>query len=134
MNKLNKRGMNVDFYTVIFLLLNTIFFAMMFVFISNSSNSSLAYEQHYAKEIALLIDSSNPGMKFNIDFTDGFKIARDNSKLNDLVIIDEEKNLVRVSLRSSGGYEIAYFPKYSFNLRESPETNKIFIEVLDDKK
>lgn len=134
MNKFNKKGMNVDFYTVIFLLLNLVFFAMMFIFISNSSNSSLAYEQHYAKEIAMLVDSATPGMIFNIDFTKGFDIAKENSKLKDLVIIDEENNLIKVSLRNSGGYQMVYFTDYSFKVRESPETKKILIEVLDDKQ
>ena len=134
MNKFNKRGMNVDFYTVIFLLLNLAFFAMMVIFVSNSDNSSLAYEQHYAKEIALLIDSSSPGMIFNLDFSKGFDIAKENSKFKDLVVIDEENSLIKVTLRNSGGYQIAYFPGYHFNIRESPETKKILIEVLDDKK
>ena len=134
MNKLNKRGMNIDLYTVIFLLLNTAFFAMMFLFISNAQNSSLAYEQRYAKEIALLIDASTPGSIYNMDFTNGFDIAKENSKLKDLVVIDSANNLVKVSLRGSGGYQVAYFTNYPISIRESPETKKIVIEVLDDKK
>lgn len=129
----NKRGMQEDLYTIMFILLNIVFFSMMFVFISNSRDSALAYEQIYAKQVTLLLDSAYPGMVFNLNFDQGFTIAQKNEKSSGLLIIDEKNNKVNVYLRNSGGYQVSYFSEYSFNVTEFPSTKKIRIEVLKNE-
>lgn len=129
----NKRGMQEDLYTVMFISLNIIFFSMMFMFISNSKDSALAYEQIYSKQVALLLDSAYPGMVFDLNFDQGFKIAEKNGKSSQLLVIDEKNNEVNIYLRSSGGYSESYISEYKFNVTEFPSTKKIRIEVLEDE-
>ena len=99
------------------------------IFVSSSSNNSLLYEQIYAKEIALFLDSAKPGMEIILNFDKGFETASGNNRNSNLVKIDEENNEVHVSLRSSGGYNMTYFTNYNITLVENSKQKWIYLKV-----
>ncbi len=101
----------------------------MIVFVSSSSNNSLLYEQIYAKEIALFLDSAKPGMEIILNFDKGFDIAEGNNRKTNLVKIDEENNEIHVALRSSGGYNMTYFTNYNITLVENSKQKWIYLKV-----
>ena len=58
----DKRG-KMTFLTgvVMFIILNVVFFTVLFLFLGIKGTGSGIYEQIYAKQIALLIDQAKPG-------------------------------------------------------------------------
>ena len=128
----NKRGENLIFPIVIFIVLNLIFFSLLLMFVFKSSTGALVYEQAYAKQIALLIDSAKPVTQFSIDFTKGFEIAEKNE-----LSFEEKKNLVEfkdnrviVKLDDKGGYGFGYFSDYGVS---SYFDENLLIVILNDK-
>jgi len=127
---LNKRGETLIFETVIFIVLNTLFFVIMLVFVSRASTGAAVYEQVYAKEIALMIDDAKPTMSIYIDMGDAVKLTEKIGGLNliDIVRIDESGQRVVVSLTKGGGYSFQYFSGYNVTV-EPAEENFLKINV-----
>lgn len=95
---------------LIFLILNLAFFSILLIFVLRAGSGSLVYEQIYAKQIALMLDSSKPGMEIRIDLSKAKEIAEKNNWKGELVKI--QNNLINVSLASNGGYSFEYFTNY----------------------
>lgn len=96
---------------VIFIVLNLIFFSALLIFVYSSGQGKLVYEQMYAKQIALFISGAEPEMELLLDITKPLELAgeKDSEKI---FVIDQEENLVKVSLSSAGGYSFQYFSDY----------------------
>lgn len=115
---MNKRGEIVGFETVIFTMLNLIFFCVMLFFIYRVGTGAFLYEQAYAKEIVLVIDNSQPEMKILIDMNDAVDIAKKNNQDKMKIFsIDENENKVIVSLTGKGGYGFRYFSNYTVDYK-----------------
>ena len=71
-------GQDVIFPIVIFLVLNLVFFGILLLYIFKASIGALVYEQAYAKQIALVIDSVKPVSQLSLDFTKAIEIAESN--------------------------------------------------------
>jgi len=110
----DKRGEDI-FPNVIFIVVNILFFSMLIIFVFKSSTGAMVYEQAYAKQIALLIDYSEPKTDIKIDFSNAIAVAKENKKIQDLVKINEANKEVIVSLSGQGGYSMKYFSDYSVN-------------------
>jgi hypothetical protein len=112
----NKKSESLIYPTVIFIILNILFFSILLLFVFKSSSGALIYEQVYAKQIALIIDKAKPDMEISIDFSEGIKIAKKNKlseeQLKRIVEIDSKTNKIIVSLSNKGGYSFKYFPDY----------------------
>lgn len=127
---INKKADTIVFETVIFIVLNIIFFLSMLAFAISSGSRDFIYEQSYAKQIALLIDNAKPDMVIFVDIKDMIKLAEKNNKpLDKVFTIDEKQNRVKVSLESKGGYSYQYFSGYSVNLTVS---NDILLIKVND--
>jgi hypothetical protein len=133
---IKKRGMNLSLFTVIFLVLNLIFFSMMFYYVSKSSNGALVYEQIYSKEISMVLDSLSPGDEVIIDFSEPYSVAKEHKTIQKLITIDSKNKQLIVSLSSRGGYATKYFSNYKFVLEElfNEKSQKIKITVEDNDK
>lgn len=115
----NKRGSEEDVRdVVIFLVLNTVFFVTLVVFVRHSASGAAIYEQAYAKKIALAIDDAKPGMKVYMDMSEIVSIAKsyqkktntsDEETLRKIVQITPGTNQVGVSLTGGKGYYFKYF-------------------------
>lgn len=121
---LGKRGDTGLLETVIFIALNIIFFIIMLVFVWNSGQSASVYEEIYAKQIALAIDNSKPGTSMLIDFTKGVEISKTPE-----IKIDNEKKIVKVNLKDSGGYGFNFFSDYE--AEASVKGNYILLNIKD---
>ncbi len=128
-----KRGEELTTPVIMMLLLTVMVFIILFIFVSQASTGALIYESVYAKEIALFIDSARPGTDIAIDFTKALKIAEKNGlkgeALNNLVQIDEEDNLIKVSLRGKSGRSMYSFSDYK--VVSVLEGNKLILRVRE---
>lgn len=114
----NKRGSeNLVIPVVIFIILNLMFAVIIMGYVFKSSTGALVYEQAYAKQIVLLVDSAKPVTQFSIDFTKGLEIAEANElnseQISNLVKIRD--NEVLVKLGKAGGYKFGYFSDYEID-------------------
>jgi hypothetical protein len=107
---LNKRG-DILVGNIIFLMLNFIFLSILILFLMKQGSGAIVLEQAYAKQIALLIDSSKPVMELRLNMEDAKELAEKNkidfSKKGNVVQING--NLVTVKLSESGGYSYSFF-------------------------
>lgn len=117
--------------TVIFIILNVVFFAVLFIFVAVKGTSAPVYEQAYAKQIALFIDSAKSGTNLTLDLSEPYKIARKNNKFSDLVKIDAEKKQVRVKLADKGeGYSFNYYNGAVIAWGEERFEEKLYIQIV----
>ena len=104
---LNKRGSMLT-ENIIFIILNLIFLTVLIVFLLRQGSGIVVLEQSYAKQLALLIDSSQPGMLIELDMTKAIEVAANNGlEARDIIEINE--NIVKVKLSTKSGYEYAFF-------------------------
>lgn len=131
MSVLNKRGDSSVLETIIFTVLNLIFFIALLIFVYRSGTGALVYEQAYSKEIALFLDKAKPSMDLALNIQEGVKIAGSKKiALNSIVRIQD--NQVVVSLTGKGGYGYMYFSDYDISTRVS-EDGFIYIKVREKK-
>ncbi len=94
---------------IVFILLDLIIFSAMLYFVSTSSKGALAYEQVYAKQIALAIDSGKPDTQISIDFKNALEITKGSTEN----VVSFNNNEAIVNLGGKGGYGFTYFSDYN---------------------
>jgi hypothetical protein len=112
-----KVGSTNDFFndTIIFIILTVAFFSIMLIVVLRAGSDVASYEQKYAKEISLLIDSSMPGTVFSININELDKIMAKNGRgIEDVFKI--ENNKVTVQLSGAKGYSFPYFSDYEVHV------------------
>lgn len=102
-----KRG-GILVENIIFIVLNLIFLSVLILFLFKQGSGAIVLEQSYAKQIALLIDSSKPVMEINLNMEKAKKLAEKN-KIDFGEVVRIEKNLVIVKLSEKGGYSYSFF-------------------------
>jgi len=126
----NKRGEDVVISPVVFLIISIIVFSALLGFVYRSSSGALIYEQAYAKEIGLLIDKAKPGTEIYFNFDKGYEIAKKNNfPVPNTIIIDNENNIVKVSLASGGGYSYKFFSKNNADKDFKEVDNQILLII-----
>lgn len=123
---MNKRGWDLSYEAIIYLVVNVVVFSILFIGVGRAGTGVSVYEEAYAKEIALLIDSAKPGMTIEIDVTEILAIARDKNTQYDIKL-NCDSNEVIVRAGNTGGYGMKYFNElkkcdYSVDL-----TRRVFI-------
>ncbi len=106
-NERDKRG-TILIENVIFIILNLLFIAILVLFLFRQGNGAVVLEQSYAKNIALLIDSSRPVMEMKLNMEDAMKLAEKN-RVNREDIVKINGNVVTVKLSEKGGYKYSFF-------------------------
>ena len=129
----NKRG-NLLTENIIFIILTLIFFSILIFFIFSRTGGSALVEEELAKQIALAIDSSNPGtiLKINVEKALG-KAKKENYQGS---IISVNGNVVTVKLREKSGYSYTFFNNVDakvFPDRSSLEIKNYAIVINDYK-
>ena len=113
---------------VVMIILTIILFLMIIYYVYDSSKSVVFVEKTYAKQIALLIDSSRPGMNISVDFSEGFDLAEKNKiSLNNLVRYSDNKIIVQLGKRP--GYSMSVFTDYNIEINHD-EKNKILLLIV----
>ena len=106
----NKRGEaeNLIMPKIIFITLNIMFAVVLLAFIFRTSSGAVIYEQMYAKQIALIVQESEPLMVIKLNMEEGMKIAEKKGlAFEDAVNVNE--NVVKVKFSEKGGYEYVFF-------------------------
>ncbi|MEK6917536.1 MAG: hypothetical protein AABW51_01170 [Nanoarchaeota archaeon] len=124
---ISKRGESIVMSEIIFIIVNLLFFLAILYFVNTSSKGALAYEQVYAKQIALAIDSGKPYTQISIDFSKALDITKGNTDN----IVSFNNNEVIVNLGGKGGYGFKYFSDYDV---EHFFAGKDLVITLKDKK
>ena len=97
---------------VIFIVLNVVFIAILLIFVFSRLSNGAALEEKYAKQVALIIDASEPGMAVHLNMEDAIGVANSNKfPLNQVITIDG--NLVTLKLSQKGGYSYSFFNNVS---------------------
>ncbi len=108
MRKISAKKGDILIGDVIFLVLNLIFITILILFVVNKTDDPAKYEEKYAKQIALMIDSAKPGMVLVFNMKDAVEIAVKNGvRLDKIVAING--NIITVDLRGKGGYSYSFF-------------------------
>ena len=121
---IKKRGSAEDVMwpEVVWIILFLIYAVVFVIFIKDSIYGAAAYEDIYAKKIALIIDGARPGTDVKVEVTDAFKVAEKTKKsreraMSESFSIDKINNNVKVSLGSrTGGTLYYYFSDYNVSL------------------
>lgn len=125
----NKRG-EILVENVIFIALNLIFLTILILFLFSRMGSAAVLEEKYAKQIALIIDSSKPVMEIHLNMEDAIKKA-EKEKWNEK-IVKITNNIVTVKLREEGnGYSYSFFN--DVDVTTYPLDDKIYFIVIDKK-
>lgn len=134
LSKIKKKGETSDltFQTVIFIVLNIIFFGTFLIFVFRSSGGIVVYEQTYAKQIALLIDSAKPVMEIKLNMEEGMKLAEKN-KINFEDIMNIEDNIVTVKLDERGGYSYSFISDVEATAYPDAALDGNYIIVINNK-
>lgn len=112
----NKKG--IGYTEIIFIFLNLMVFSCLLIFINSASNNSSIYEQTYAKQIALMIDSASPNMTISLDISEAVKYAEKNKKdIVEAFRINSNTKEVFVNLDKKGGYSFYYLSNYNIGLQ-----------------
>jgi len=128
-NTIRNKKAKIPLETIIFLVLNLVFFIVMLLFAYSSGDREFVYEQTLAKEIALIIDNAKPGMIVSLDMTKYNEIAEKNKKpVNNTVKLNKEENRVEVNLKQKGGYSYQYFSDYNVSIKPEEELLSIIIQ------
>ena len=125
----DKRGIDLLNGTIIFIIINVLFFSLLFVYVARAGDNASFYEQIYSKKIALLIDNSQPGSLISMEIVEHREFFEENlnSKLN---IIHIQNNEVNVKLSpSSDGYTTFFFSKYDIAYSFSEIGNSFFLNI-----
>ncbi len=121
----NKRG-EILVENVIFIVLNLIFLTILILFLFSKMGSAAVLEEKYAKQIALIIDSSKPKMEIHLNMEDAIKKADKNKFGEPIVKITD--NIVTVKLREEGkGYSYSFFNNVDANVYQLNEEDYAII-------
>ena len=96
--------------TVIFVILNLLFFGIIIGFIYLQSSPLHLQEQQVSKQIALIIDSSKPGTEIDLYLNDFFENTADSGiKKERRIVIDNTDNRVIVKGNKDSSYDYGFF-------------------------
>ncbi|MFZ1970768.1 MAG: hypothetical protein WAU65_01140 [Candidatus Nanoarchaeia archaeon] len=129
----NKRGSTLLMETIIAVIINVVFIAILIFFLISKSGTSAVLEEKYAKEIALILDSSKPGMMISLNMADAIKASKSSlgeSSLKNIVSI--QGNVVTVTLRQNGGYSYSFFNDVNTSRNYLDEANNQWIFFIGD--
>jgi len=127
---MNKRGAeNLVTGTVIFLILNLLFFIVLLVFVQSAGSNYSVHEQTYAKQVALLIDNAKPGMVVLVNIEELTKLAKENRKEVDKIVrLNQDESKVIVSLKGDRGYSYKYFSDANVDLKITDNWLSVVVE------
>ena len=107
---MKKRGKKGDLLieNILFIILNFVFLTILVLFLLKQGSGAVLLEKTYSKQIALLIDSSEPGMTLKLNMEKVLEVVEENGfDFSKSVYIDG--NYVYVKLSEDGGKGYSFF-------------------------
>ena len=135
---MNKKGEELVIEQVIFIVLNIVFVGLLLAFAYKTSSSAFTFEQRYAKEIALLIDSTADNSALKLDVTEAYEIAKKNNIPKEEMIVISDKEVI-LKLSGEKGYAYPYFHKVSIDKiggisyedkKEDSGNERVFVNII----
>ncbi|GBE19804.1 hypothetical protein BMS3Abin17_00533 [archaeon BMS3Abin17] len=93
---------------IMFIILNLVFITILMLFLLKQGSGAIVIEQSYAKQIALLIDSGQPGMEIILNMETAKKVAEKNG-IDFGEVVNVNENIVTVKITSKSGYSYSFF-------------------------
>jgi len=123
--KKNRKG-TILLENVIFIVLNIAYITILVLFLFRQGNGAIVLEQSYAKNIALLIDSSKPILEMKLNMEEAMDLAGKNGVSRE-EIVNIRDNVVTVKLSKEGEYKYSFFNSVDVTAYPdvSPEKNYI---------
>ncbi len=125
MKKIGKRGILRE--NIIFIVLNLAFLSILLLFLLSKTSETAVLEEKYAKQIALMIDATEPGMRIHLNMEDAIEKAVKN-KINPSDIVSINGNVVTVKLSEKDNN-----PQSSYSFFNDVEANANF-DTLTQKE
>jgi hypothetical protein len=127
-----RKKANILTENIIFIVLNLVFLTILILFLFSKMGSAAVLEEKYAKKIALIIDSAEPGMIIHLNMEDAIKEANEAGiNLNRIILIQD--NIVRVQLNEEGGYSYSFFNDVEVNANLDTTNNEEYFFVINKK-
>jgi len=129
MLKKNKRA-NILTENVVFIILNVVFLTILVVFLFVKVSDGAVFEEKYSKQIALMIDSAQPGMQISLEVKDAVDHAESGwlrNNFHEAFVVED--NLVKVKLSSKGGYSYSFFNDVYPVLEFYPDNEEVVITI-----
>lgn len=106
----NKKASQPLWETLIFFILNIIFFCALLFFVLRSASGDAIVEENYAKTIALTIDSMKPNSEVWLSLNMLYEVSDKNKfDRNQVISFDLKNHVVNVKVSKSSGYTFHYF-------------------------
>jgi hypothetical protein len=129
----NKRGITLLLENIVSIILNIVFIAILVFFLLSRSGSAGVLEEKYAKEIALALDSSKPGMIITLNMADAISAAEQNLGKNNINnIVTFSQNVVTVKLHNGVGYSYSFFNDINIANSYLDKTNNEYLIFIGD--
>ena len=101
---------------------------ILILFIYSKTGSAAIIEEKYSKQIALIIDSSKPGMEIHLNMEDAIKEAEDNGwDLDKVVTISGNSVIIKLREKGENSYDFFNDLEVSSNLDTSNNKEYFFI-------
>jgi hypothetical protein len=130
--KKNSRG-NILTENIIFIVLNLVFITILLIFLFSKAGAAPLLEEKYAKQIAFIIDASEPGMVIYLNMENALDIAQ-KEKISPGNIVKINGNMVTVKLREKGGYSYSFFNDVEANANFYTSNKKEYYFVISPKQ
>ena len=104
---MNKRG-EILIENVIFIILNLVFLSILILFLLKQGSGAIILEEAYAKQLALVVDSSRPGEIIEVNMENALEVANEEGFAFDKVV-KFNNSIVTVQVSERGGYSYHHF-------------------------
>ena len=128
---MNKKSVNILMENTVFILLILVFVFAIGLSITRIGSNTALYEQIYAKEIVLLLNKAEPGMKVEMDLTRAFNLATKNKFQGQIVRIENNENKINVRLVNGEGYDYYFFNDLDVSWNLDKEKRKLFLTFYE---
>jgi hypothetical protein len=128
---IKSRKANILAENIIFIVLNLLFLTILVVFLVSKMGSAAVLEEKYAKQIALIVDSAEPGMMIHLNMEDAIDMA-EKEGWDTRDIVTKNQNIITVKLREKGGSSYSFFNDVEVNVNPDIK-NKEYFFVINEK-
>lgn len=127
---MNRRGNTELAETIMFIVLNLVFFSALLLFAVRSTGNAIVYEQAYAKQISLMIDEARNDTVYWIDMKKGMDFAKSSGYSGQYVSFGKENDVsLRLTGKEKSGYSYRYFTDYSVEIIHQPNFDNPYLEI-----
>lgn len=128
---MRKRG-QILAENIMFIVLNLIFLTILILFVVSKTGNAASLEDKYSKQLALMIDAAEPGMKIHVNMEDAIDEAESNG-INPSRIVFVSGNTVTVKLRDKGGHSYSFFNNVDVSAYKDSTKDEFVLTVNDYK-